>query len=412
MRRFGLVVFAFLVAAPAAQAACPVSVSRDEGAAPLRVVLRATCESDSYRWRLGDGTTAEGRVVRHAYRPGRFVPRLVTDRGLQRLRPITSIALTLTGPRRARYGDEVTFRAWVVPRGLPVTLGGKRFRDGRLTVKVTRPHWVAVAGRAAVRTSILVEPRIDLELEGAPLVGARLRAVAVLRPGHAGTVRIRVDGQPTALVDTSAARTARIVALSKPRPGWTATWKVLPARIGAPTLAPGSRGPAIVALERRFLELGYAIRGSNGVYETDDFEAVLAFQKLIGAERTGRMTPELWRRLERAARPAARYAGNHVEVDKARQLLFLVRGGKVVLTTHVSTGATGNTPLGRWHVYSKVPGWSWVLWYPSYFLRGFAIHGYPEVPAYPASHGCVRVPMWLAPQLYEQLPVGSTVIVY
>ncbi len=110
--------------------------------------------------------------------------------------------------------------------------------------------------------------------------------------------------------------------------------------------------------------------------------------------------------------PPARYGGDHVEVDKTRQVLFLVRGGKVVLVTHVSTGATGNTPLGLWHVYSKVPGWSWVLWYPSYFLRGFAIHGYPEVPPYPASHGCVRIPMWLAPVIYPQIPESSAIYIY
>ena len=113
-----------------------------------------------------------------------------------------------------------------------------------------------------------------------------------------------------------------------------------------------------------------------------------------------------------ATLPRARYGGDHVEVDKGRQVLFVVRGGKVALVTHVSTGATGNTPLGLWHVYGKVAGWSWVRWYPSYFLRGFAIHGYPDVPAYPASHGCVRVPMWLAPSLYTKIPIGSSVYVY
>jgi lipoprotein-anchoring transpeptidase ErfK/SrfK len=93
-------------------------------------------------------------------------------------------------------------------------------------------------------------------------------------------------------------------------------------------------------------------------------------------------------------------------------VLFLVRDGRVAVVVHVSTGATGNTPVGMWHVYSKVPGWSWVLWYPNYFLRGFAIHGYPSVPAYPASHGCVRVPMWVAPSLYAQIPYGDAVYVY
>ena len=79
---------------------------------------------------------------------------------------------------------------------------------------------------------------------------------------------------------------------------------------------------------------------------------------------------------------------------------------------HVSTGATGNTPLGTWRVYRKVTGFDWVLWYPMYFLRGFAIHGYPSVPAYPASHGCVRVPMWIAPQLFAGHPHGATVTIY
>jgi hypothetical protein len=81
----------------------------------------------------------------------------------------------------------------------------------------------------------------------------------------------------------------------------------------------------------------------------------------------------------------------------------------VTAVVHVSTGATGNTPVGRWQVYRKVNGWDWVLYYPSYFLRGFAVHGYPSVPAYPASHGCVRVPMWIATRLYGLMPHGSTI---
>jgi lipoprotein-anchoring transpeptidase ErfK/SrfK len=59
-----------------------------------------------------------------------------------------------------------------------------------------------------------------------------------------------------------------------------------------------------------------------------------------------------------------------------------------------------------------VTGWDWVLWYPLYFLRGFALHGYPSVPAYPASHGCVRLPMWFAPGLHARWPYGATVRVF
>jgi lipoprotein-anchoring transpeptidase ErfK/SrfK len=99
-------------------------------------------------------------------------------------------------------------------------------------------------------------------------------------------------------------------------------------------------------------------------------------------------------------------------VDKTRQVLFEVRNGKVTLVVHVSTGATGNTPPGRWRVYRRVTGWDWVLYYPTYFVRGFAIHGYPSVPAYAASHGCVRVPLWVAPRVYAMNTFGAAVYVY
>jgi len=90
-----------------------------------------------------------------------------------------------------------------------------------------------------------------------------------------------------------------------------------------------------------------------------------------------------------------------------------VRGGRVMRVIQVSTGATGNTPLGGWHVYSKTPGFNEkLMYYSMYFLRGFAIHGYPSVPPYPASHGCVRVPLWVAFSLYETHGYGTTVIIY
>jgi hypothetical protein len=168
----------------------------------------------------------------------------------------------------------------------------------------------------------------------------------------------------------------------------------------------------VLALERRLAELHYAIRGVDGVYGHDTSEAVLAFQKVHGLPRTGRVEPWLWRRLALAGVPRAQRGGDYIEVDKARQVLFVVRGGRVARVVHVSTGATGNTPVGTWRVYRKVGGWDWVLWYPMYFKGGFAIHGYPSVPAYPASHGCVRIPMWLAPSLFGMHDYGATVVVH
>jgi lipoprotein-anchoring transpeptidase ErfK/SrfK len=82
----------------------------------------------------------------------------------------------------------------------------------------------------------------------------------------------------------------------------------------------------------------------------------------------------------------------------------------VKLIVPVSTGATGNTPIGLFHVYSKVPGGA-VMYYSNYFIGAFAIHGYVNVPPYPASHGCVRVPMWLAIRLYDLIPIYSRVLI-
>jgi len=150
----------------------------------------------------------------------------------------------------------------------------------------------------------------------------------------------------------------------------------------------------------------------DGVFGDDDTDALLAFQKLAGLPRTGVADDAVWKRLLGARVPAARFPGDHVEVDKTRQVLFVVRGGKVTLVVPTSTGATGNTPAGEWRVYRKVAGYDWVLYYPSYFLRGFAVHGYPDVPPYPASHGCARIPLWIAQTVYGEMPDGSTVYVY
>jgi hypothetical protein len=185
------------------------------------------------------------------------------------------------------------------------------------------------------------------------------------------------------------------------------------ARIRTPVLRIGSRGAAVRFLEGRLHDLRYALRRTDKVYRADTRDAVLAFQKVEGLGRDGVAGPQVWRRLRHASTPApGRARGDHIEVDKARQVLFEVRNGRVVRIIHVSTGATGNTPVGRWRIYRKVPGWDWVLYYPLYFLRGFAIHGYPSVPAYPASHGCVRIPVWFAPRIYRRWHVGDAVWVF
>ena len=94
------------------------------------------------------------------------------------------------------------------------------------------------------------------------------------------------------------------------------------------------------------------------------------------------------------------------------------RGGRIALIVPVSTaGIAGRfTPVGSFEVYRKVAGFDpsplGTLYDPLYFTGGYAIHGNPSVPPYPASHGCVRVPMWIAPHLYATVPYGERVFVY
>ena len=90
-------------------------------------------------------------------------------------------------------------------------------------------------------------------------------------------------------------------------------------------------------------------------------------------------------------------------------MLFVVRDGEVALVVQVSTGATGNTPLGHWRVYSKVPGFNAkAMYYSSFFVGAFAIHGYHSVPAVPReprlrAHPAVgRAPHLLAGRLRHE----------
>jgi Putative peptidoglycan binding domain/L,D-transpeptidase catalytic domain len=363
---------------------------------------------------------------------------------------VTALALTSAAPARAadgvslaassglvRFQGRLVLAGSVTPAvpGEPVTImagstpvwSGVTQIDGSFgtTVRVQRAAaYAAVAGVArSAPVTIRVRPVLRAGVRGRRLVGASLRVSGRVLPHQAGRVAVRTGGRSyRARVDRSGRFRAtfpaagpgrmRLEVVLRPRRGYVRTSRKLLLRVKAPPLSYDARGPAVRGLERRLAALGYALRGIDGLYARDTHDAVLAFQKVIGLPRTGRVDARTWRALAAARTPRARAGGSHIEVYKSRQVAFEVRNGRVVGITHVSTGATGNTPLGTWHVYRKVTGWDWVLWYPLYFHRGFALHGYPSVPAYPASHGCVRMPMWFAQGLYTRWPYGATVRIF
>jgi len=126
-----------------------------------------------------------------------------------------------------------------------------------------------------------------------------------------------------------------------------------------------------------------------------------------------------WKKLDRARtiKPRKTTPSLHIEIDKTRQILSVVKNGKTYGVIPVSTGATGNTPVGTFHILWKAPATgTWlgpgVLYRTMDFYGNFAIHGYDPCPPYPASHGCVREPMWFADWTYNQSYVGEEVDIY
>ena len=451
MRRL-LVVAAFLVAPSAATAATPViSSSAVSGAAPLTIRFDGSANEavNTWSWSFGDGSTAEGPVVSHRYaKPGRYEATLTVRDQLGGASSSSVIiraqALTVALSRpRVVFGTPATFRGSVVPAEATRVLLERR--DGS-TWKLVKAAQTSAAGRFAVRVlpgrTGVWRSRIagsdvrsqGLKLDVAPRLTVRARAgIAFV----GATVVVRAQPPIVARAHVTVLRSALAVAETTipvgrpvlvPAPGiGRFTLRVeaggssatAPLEAGARALAIGSTGADVVALRARLAELHVHVPGPSTQFGYELYDAVIAFQKSRGLARTGQVTDDVWRALTAEVLPKPRYRGpgEHIEIDKTRQILLVVDGGATDAFLPVSSGATGNTPEGAWHILWKAPATStWlgsaILYRTMTFHTNFAIHGYPSVPAYPASHGCVRIPIWTADWLYQRSPAGEPVYVY
>jgi peptidoglycan hydrolase-like protein with peptidoglycan-binding domain len=180
--------------------------------------------------------------------------------------------------------------------------------------------------------------------------------------------------------------------------------------------------------EGRLNELGYWTGPVDGVLDPATRSALIAFQKWEGRQITGKLTLDEIEAMRGGERPRPRDPGyEHVEVDVDRQVLILVndRGSVRVLPVSTGSGETfidlgqpsiAYTPRGRFVVYDKTYGWENGLlgsvYYANYITGGVAIHGYETVPTRPASHGCIRIPMFAAREVSRLLKLGTIVLVY
>jgi L,D-transpeptidase-like protein/putative peptidoglycan binding protein len=181
--------------------------------------------------------------------------------------------------------------------------------------------------------------------------------------------------------------------------------------------------------EGRLAEMGYGPGRVDGVIDGNTQKALVLFRKWEGLKLTGALGRSEFDAIMNATAPQARDAGyRHVEVDLDRQVLLLIdNDGAIKRMLPVSTGSNKRynekgmrglayTPTGRFRIYAKIAGWRksplGLLYYPSYFSDGLAIHGNPEVPHTPQSHGCVRIPMSAAVAISKALPVGTILLIY
>jgi lipoprotein-anchoring transpeptidase ErfK/SrfK len=202
------------------------------------------------------------------------------------------------------------------------------------------------------------------------------------------------------------------------------------------SIAPGHEGAVVVRLQERLRDLGVYRGTADGVYGRETAASVLALHKVIGVERTNEWTVEDWNltdtpdHKEILARNADE--ADRVEVDLTRQVMFVIRGSEVAAVIPVSTGngerywsqnggtsggyVRATTPRGNFTLFRHIPGWRvnylGALYKPWYFTPYYAIHGSKSVPAYPASHGCVRVPTWESNHLDSFLEIGLPVHIW
>jgi peptidoglycan hydrolase-like protein with peptidoglycan-binding domain len=301
------------------------------------------------------------------------------------------------------------------------------------------------------RHALRVGPRAALATAGLALgvlAGCATTQVANA-PSTSGAATQSTKAATTTTATTVAPTTTRATTTTvKPDPPTTETTsgvtmpsnRVAVGPASAPIGAVGQgSGDATANLQQRLLDLGFWLTGVDGSYGLTTQQAVMAFQKYKGIPASGSVDQATADAL--TLEPYRAYgvadAGDLVEIDKTRQVLFLVNGGKVTWAFNTST-ANGEeytepdqntpgeeisdvavTPDGMWAFERERPeGW-WEgdlgqIYRPKYFVGGVAVHGSNSIPNYPASHGCVRVSVSAMDYIWDSgiMPLRLPVLVH
>ena len=194
----------------------------------------------------------------------------------------------------------------------------------------------------------------------------------------------------------------------------------------------GEVSDRVGALQQRLKDLGYFVTSVDDAYGGETQQAVFALQKAGGLYRDGVVGDATQKAANDGVVPRAQTSsGKVLEIDIDRQLVLAVENGTVVKIINASSGngetydAKGNTytaytPRGSFAVYREVNQMHSStlelgdMWRPKFFTGGIAVHGSASVPAFPASHGCVRVSNSAMNWIWDTwgAPSGTPVVVY
>jgi peptidoglycan hydrolase-like protein with peptidoglycan-binding domain len=274
------------------------------------------------------------------------------------------------------------------------------------------PLFAIVGARVVVRGSVTPYVAGQRIVVGFYLEGRKVAAdsVSVLPAGAAGRFRVSFSSHYAGLLQARAlhAATPQQVAFTARSPG---------VRLVHTNLGPGARNQSVRLLQSELDALHYAVP-LTGVFDEGTGQALVAFRKMTGLERTPYAGSQVFSRLAHGAGGFhVRYVhdGRHVEANLTKQVLAEIEPGGHVRRIYTTSSGKPSTPtvIGRFRVYLKTPGVNTEGMVDSnYFIRGYAIHGYAEVPTYAASHGCLRVPIPDAPSIYAWVREGTPVDVY
>jgi peptidoglycan hydrolase-like protein with peptidoglycan-binding domain len=276
-----------------------------------------------------------------------------------------------------------------------------------------RPRFALVGQRIVVRGVVIPyvagqTVKLSFYREGRK-VAVKLAGVQALGNG-AGQFHVSFASADAGLVQVRAAHYATAAQLA-----YSARSEAV--RFVNTNLGLGARGQSVRLLQSELNVLHYAVPLS-GVLDEGTGQALVAYRKMTGQERipyAGRRVFALLGRGAGAFHVRYRHDGRHVEGDLTRQVLAEIEPGGRVHKLYTMSSGKPSTPtvIGRFSVYRKEPGVnSEGMVDSNYFIRGYAIHGYPEVPTYAASHGCLRVPIPDAPAIWSWVHEGTPVDVY